>query len=155
MNISGGSKFVAGPLPKHSLAPANASYSGLLECPLTDRIQKILPGGNAGFNSSFPPTLFQCTSSNATVGPCEVMRVWCMVCMVCMVCGGWCVWCVVDGVYGVWWMVCMVCMVCMVQGVYGTRCMVQGVWYKVYGTRCMVQGVWYKVYGTRCVWYKV
>ena len=45
MNISGGSKFVAGPLPKHSLSPANAPYSGLLECPMTDKIEKILPGG--------------------------------------------------------------------------------------------------------------
>ena len=32
--------FVAGPLPRHSLAPANARYSGLLECPLTTRITK-------------------------------------------------------------------------------------------------------------------
>ena len=62
MNISGGSKFVAGPLPRHSLAPPNAPYSGLLECPLTSRIQKIFPGGNNGFNSTYPPTLFDCNS---------------------------------------------------------------------------------------------
>lgn len=31
MNVSGGSKFVPGPLPKHSLAPPDAEYSGLLE----------------------------------------------------------------------------------------------------------------------------
>ena len=32
--------FVPGPLPKTSLAPQNARYSGLLECPLTTRITK-------------------------------------------------------------------------------------------------------------------
>ena len=34
MNISGGSKFVAGPMPKHNEAPEGAAYSGLLECTL-------------------------------------------------------------------------------------------------------------------------
>jgi hypothetical protein len=58
MNISGGSKFVAGPLPKHSLSPPDAPYSGLLECPMTDKIEKILPGGNTGFNSTYSPKLF-------------------------------------------------------------------------------------------------
>jgi hypothetical protein len=54
MNISGGSKFVPGPHPKHSLAPTdnNALYSGLLECPLTDRVQKMIPGGMS-FNSTY------------------------------------------------------------------------------------------------------
>jgi len=33
-------KFVAGILPKESAAPPNACYSGLLECPCTDRIHK-------------------------------------------------------------------------------------------------------------------
>lgn len=37
-----GSPFVAGPLPRSSLAPVNATYSGLLECPVTTRIQKVL-----------------------------------------------------------------------------------------------------------------
>ena len=32
MNISGGSEFVAGPMPKHNEAPEGAPYSGLLEC---------------------------------------------------------------------------------------------------------------------------
>ena len=32
--------FVAGPLPRNSLSPPNARYSGLLECPLTTRITK-------------------------------------------------------------------------------------------------------------------
>ena len=66
MNISGGSKFVAGPLPRHSLAPAGAAYSGLLECPLTDRIQKLLPGGNQGFNSTFSKEVFQCSRKNSS-----------------------------------------------------------------------------------------
>ena len=35
-----GSGFTAGPLPKASAAPPGASYSGLLECPCTDRIKK-------------------------------------------------------------------------------------------------------------------
>lgn len=37
-----GSDFVAGPEPRSSLAPPNATYSGLLECPLTTRINKVL-----------------------------------------------------------------------------------------------------------------
>lgn len=36
------SKFIPGPLPKASGAPPNASYSGLLECPCTDRIKKVI-----------------------------------------------------------------------------------------------------------------
>lgn len=40
-----GAEFFAGPLPRNSLAPAGADYSGLLECPMTTRIQKILDGG--------------------------------------------------------------------------------------------------------------
>ena len=58
-----GSAFVPGPYPKRSgdskwpagnLAPVNgsdATYSGLLECPLTTRIRKKLTGG--GWNDSF------------------------------------------------------------------------------------------------------
>lgn len=37
-----GSAFVAGPEPRASLSPPNATYSGLLECPLTTRITKVL-----------------------------------------------------------------------------------------------------------------
>ena len=66
MNISGGSAFVAGPLPQRNEAPAGAEYSGLLECPLTTRIRKLYPGGNDGWNSTFVPTLFDCGRSNAT-----------------------------------------------------------------------------------------
>ena len=39
-----GAKFYPGPLPRNSLAPADAEYSGLLECPMTTRIQKVLAG---------------------------------------------------------------------------------------------------------------
>jgi hypothetical protein len=39
-----GAKFFPGPLPRNSLAPADAEYSGLLECPMTTRIQKVLAG---------------------------------------------------------------------------------------------------------------
>ena len=35
-----GTGFKAGPLPKASCAPPNAIYSGILECPCTDRIRK-------------------------------------------------------------------------------------------------------------------
>lgn len=65
MNISG-SKFVPGPLPKHSLAPRgpDALYSGLLECPLTDKVVKTIPGGE-GFNDSFLPKVFTCPSNSS------------------------------------------------------------------------------------------
>ena len=39
-----GAEFVPGPLPRNSLAPPDADYSGLLECPMTTRIQKVLAG---------------------------------------------------------------------------------------------------------------
>eukprot|EP00403_Amphidinium_massartii_P006684 CAMPEP_0178382090 /NCGR_PEP_ID=MMETSP0689_2-20121128/6317_1 /TAXON_ID=160604 /ORGANISM="Amphidinium massartii, Strain CS-259" /LENGTH=525 /DNA_ID=CAMNT_0020002289 /DNA_START=98 /DNA_END=1675 /DNA_ORIENTATION=- len=40
MNLTYPSPFVAGPLPKASLAPPDALYSGLLECPVTTRLHK-------------------------------------------------------------------------------------------------------------------
>ena len=41
-----------GPMPKHSLAPeGNATYSGLLECPITSRLRKHITSG--GWNDSF------------------------------------------------------------------------------------------------------
>jgi hypothetical protein len=46
MNFTGGKhpKFVPGPLPRASQAPQGAEYSGLLECPMTTRITKIIDG---------------------------------------------------------------------------------------------------------------
>jgi len=46
MDVSGPlpPKFVPGPLPRSSQAPADATYSGLLECPLTTRIAKLVDG---------------------------------------------------------------------------------------------------------------
>jgi hypothetical protein len=41
MNLTG-SPFVPGLLPRHSLAPPDAVYSGLLECPMTTRITKLI-----------------------------------------------------------------------------------------------------------------
>jgi hypothetical protein len=35
-----GTDFKAGPMPKASCAPEGAIYSGILECPCTDRITK-------------------------------------------------------------------------------------------------------------------
>lgn len=40
MNLTHPTRFVAGPLPRSSLAPPGALYSGLLECPVTTRIRK-------------------------------------------------------------------------------------------------------------------
>lgn len=43
MSLSGPeSKFKTGPLPRNSLAPPDAEYSGLLECPVTTRIEKVI-----------------------------------------------------------------------------------------------------------------
>merc|ERR1719242_493452 len=39
-----GPNFVPGPLPKAAVSPPDAIYSGLLECPCTDRITKIIDG---------------------------------------------------------------------------------------------------------------
>lgn len=60
MAEDGGSKFVAGPLPRHSLAPPGSPYSGLLECPMTDKIIKVFRDGNGGFDPSHTPKLFDC-----------------------------------------------------------------------------------------------
>jgi hypothetical protein len=68
MNITG-SKFVPGPYPKHSLAPVtgpDAHYSGIFECPLTSRIQKIYSGGGSGFNDTYAAKIFGCGSTNST-----------------------------------------------------------------------------------------
>jgi hypothetical protein len=37
-------KFVPGPLPHASAAPADATYSALLECPMTTRLRKVVDG---------------------------------------------------------------------------------------------------------------
>ena len=50
MDISGATppKFVPGPLPAGSQAPKlNPEYSGLLECPMTTRIEKVVDGSYA------------------------------------------------------------------------------------------------------------
>ena len=63
MNISGGDPFVPGPYPKHALAPRegpDAIYSGLLECPLTDRIAKEVKGGASGFENTTVAQVFKC-----------------------------------------------------------------------------------------------
>jgi hypothetical protein len=65
MNITG-SRFVPGPQPKNSLAPQGpgALYSGLLECPLTDKVVKTIPGG-VGYNDSYAAAIFQCPSNTS------------------------------------------------------------------------------------------
>ena len=51
MNKTGGSPFYPGPVPRTSLAPRagspDALYSGLLECPLTTRVRKLVDGAYA------------------------------------------------------------------------------------------------------------
>jgi hypothetical protein len=42
MTQTGPTVFVAGPLPSSSYAAPDASYSGLLECPMTSRVTKLL-----------------------------------------------------------------------------------------------------------------
>jgi hypothetical protein len=67
MNISGGDPFVPGPYPKNALAPRegpDAIYSGLLECPLTDRIAKEVKGGALGFENATVSKVFQCGVAN-------------------------------------------------------------------------------------------
>lgn len=62
MNITGG-PFVPGPVPRSSLAPKSgkdAIYSGILECPITTRIQKIYNPGSEGFNDSFVAQVTPC-----------------------------------------------------------------------------------------------
>ena len=58
-----GSPFVVGPMPKHSLGPhgTDALYSGLLECPLTDRVTKAVVGGD-GFDPIYEPAIFECSA---------------------------------------------------------------------------------------------
>jgi hypothetical protein len=49
MDFTGGKhpKFVPGPLPRASEAPEAAEYSGLLECPMTTRLTKVVDGNYA------------------------------------------------------------------------------------------------------------
>ena len=65
MNVTG-SKFVPYLQPKHSLAPQgpDAMYSGLLECPLTDKVVKSSPDG-MDYNDSYSTQIFQCPSNSS------------------------------------------------------------------------------------------
>ena len=64
MSITGAPHFVAGPLPAHSLAPAGAEYSGLLECPLTTRISKVADAGSESFNTTNAAAIFTCGNTS-------------------------------------------------------------------------------------------
>jgi len=66
MNIStnGPVRFVPGPLPRASLAPPDATYSGLLECPLTTRITKEVESQYTVLNAG------KCREGIATAGEC-------------------------------------------------------------------------------------
>jgi len=69
MNIDGSSKFAPGIVPPHSLAPTtgpDAIYSGLLECPITTRIQKVCNGGACGWNDTYSSAVFNGCGTGAT-----------------------------------------------------------------------------------------
>eukprot|EP00051_Salpingoeca_urceolata_P017198 m.232662 g.232662 ORF g.232662 m.232662 type:complete len:760 (+) comp18886_c7_seq3:142-2421(+) len=61
-------------LPKNSLAPPNASYSGILECPCTDRKVKVSDGyktvgaGTCGARTSTVGTVDECQSAATVAG---------------------------------------------------------------------------------------
>ena len=55
-----GSDFKPDLLPKSSQAPPNASYSGLIECPCTTRIKKVIRKNNRG-SINRVPFLKSCT----------------------------------------------------------------------------------------------
>ena len=54
MPVTAPSPFVPGPLPRASAAPADAIYSGLLECPVTTRIMKNFPSAYEAVGTSSP-----------------------------------------------------------------------------------------------------
>lgn len=60
--------FVSGPVPRHNLAPTtgpDAVYSGLLECPLTSRVEKLYAGGSSGWNDTQDARVFGCDTQRA------------------------------------------------------------------------------------------
>lgn len=77
MNITH-STFAPGPVPRTNLAPvtgSDATYSGLLECPLTTRIQKLVDGNYVAqvaatcANTSLIATPQECFRAAGTVAP--------------------------------------------------------------------------------------
>jgi len=67
MNLTGPTGFVPGPVPRNNLAPItgpDAIYSGLLECPLTTRVRKVIDVDYSIRGSGI------CTSVIATAGEC-------------------------------------------------------------------------------------
>ena len=66
-----GSAVPGGPLPKGSRAPSNAEYSGLLECPCTDRKPKVVTKHNvveSGVCASKVGTAADCFKAVAALG---------------------------------------------------------------------------------------
>eukprot|EP00662_Eupelagonemidae_sp_cell21_P015546 gene15546-61855_t len=64
--------FVPGPQPRNSFAPSNGSYSGLLECPCTDRITKVVDGATSNRAAGScaqgaPATLKECGTAAGIV----------------------------------------------------------------------------------------
>lgn len=65
------SALVGGPLPRNSLAPPNASYSGLLECPCTTRKPKVFDGYESRPVGSCPAavgTAVECVAAAKAAG---------------------------------------------------------------------------------------
>eukprot|EP00946_MAST-07B_sp_MAST-7B-sp1_P004075 g4075.t1 len=75
MNLTGPTKFVPGPLPRNSLAPTegpDAIYSGLLECPVTTRVQRVLDSthvlvGNTGSKAASSAGADPCGKNLASI----------------------------------------------------------------------------------------
>lgn len=61
MSLTGPTKFVAGPLPRNSLAGPDAAYSGLLECPFTTRLSRELDTSDVAVVSG------RCANSSAPI----------------------------------------------------------------------------------------
>jgi hypothetical protein len=73
MDLVTGRPFVPGPLPRNSMAPPGASYSGLLECPLTTRVTKVFDSdatlemsGSCKINTTFASECF--ANAKAAIG---------------------------------------------------------------------------------------
>ena len=73
MDLVSGEPFVPGPLPRNSWAPPGATYSGLLECPLTTRVTKVFDSdaslqttGSCKINTTFADECY--SNAKAVIG---------------------------------------------------------------------------------------
>ena len=64
---------IGGPQPKGPLAPPDADYQGILECPCTTRVSKILDGYKTSMSANCPSTVAvnsaeECEDAAASAG---------------------------------------------------------------------------------------